>query len=139
MLSGLFHEQKWKLKESVKGHAQYLNRLYQYVYPCSERESADAEKMGQTVLTYQFAASLKLETCLKVAGHEGSFEQLLMKARIEEAKLRDLQFTPESVRWMTEKIPQGRPQLQGPNADHRDRRCFVHGEIGHLKRQCPQL
>ena len=52
--------------------------------------------MGQTVLAYQFIAGLKPEICLKVAKHEGSFEQLLMKARLEEAKLRDLQPTPEN-------------------------------------------
>ena len=40
---------------------------------------------------------------------------------------------------MTEKTPQGRPQLPGPNADNRDRWCFVCGQGGHLKRQCPQL
>lgn len=47
--------------------------------------------MGQTVLTYQFVAGLKPELRLKVAGNDGMFEQLLMRARLEEAKLRDLQ------------------------------------------------
>ena len=137
--SGLFHERKQKLKETVEEYAQDLNRLYQRAYPCSERGSADAERMGQTVLAYQFAAGLKPEIRVKVAGHEGSFEQLLMKARLEEAKLRDLQPGPENVRRITERAPQGRPQLQGSTVDNRDRRCFVCGQGGHLKRQCPQL
>ena len=137
--SGLFHERKQKSKESVEEYAQDLNRLYQRAYPHSERGSADAERMGQTVLAYQFVAGLKPEIRLKVAGHEGSFEQLLTKARLEEAKLRDLQPTSENAKRMTERIPQGRPQLQGPSADIKDRRCFVCGQGGHLKRQCPQL
>ena len=139
VLSGLFHERKQRVKESVEVYAQDLNRLYQRAYPHSERRSADAEKMRQTVLAYQFVASLKPQIRLKVAGHEGSFEQLLMKAQLEEAKLRDLQPTSENVRRMTEKTPQGRPQLPGPNPDNRDRWCFVYGQGGHLKRQCPQL
>ena len=89
VLSGLFHKRKQKVKESVEEYANDLNRLYQHAYPYLKRGSADAEKMGQTVLAYQFVAGLKLEIRLKVAGHEGSFEQLLMKARLEEAKLRD--------------------------------------------------
>ena len=95
--------------------------------------------MRQTVLAYQFIAGLKPEICLKVARHERSFEQQLMKARLDEAKLRDLQPTPENVRLLTEKALQGRPQLKGPNADNRDHQCFVCGQGGHLKRQCPQL
>ena len=58
VLSGLFHERKQKVKESVEEYAQDidLNRLYQRAYPHLERGSADAEKMGQTVLAYQFVA-----------------------------------------------------------------------------------
>ena len=123
----------------MEEHAQDLNRLYQHAYPHSERGSADAERMGQTVLAYQFVASLKLEIRLKLAGHEGSFEQLLMKARFEEAKLHDLQPIPENTKQMTERTPQGRPQSQGSSADIKNRRCFVCGQGGHLKKQCPQL
>ena len=62
-----------------------------------------------------------------------------MKARLEEAKLQDLQPGPENVRRITERrAPQGRPQLQGSNVDNRDRRCFVCGQGGHLKRQCDE-
>jgi len=82
----------------MEEYAQDLNRLYQHAYPCSERGSEDAERMGQTVLAYQFVAGLKLEICLKVAGNEGTFEQLLMKARLEEAKLRNLQPSSETNR-----------------------------------------
>ena len=135
----MFHKRKQKSKESVEEYAQDLSRLYQCAYPNSERGSADAERMGQTVLAYQFVAGLKPEIRLKVAGHEESFEQLLMKAQIEEAKLHDLQPIPENTKQTIEKTLQGRQQPQGiPSADNKDHRCFVCGQGGHLKRQCPQ-
>lgn len=108
--SELFHERKQKPKESVEEYAQDLNRLYQHAYPYSKRGSEDAERMGQTVLAYQFVAGLKPEIRLKVAGNEGTFEQLLMKA---EVKLRDLQPSPETHRQSTEKSLQGRQRSQG--------------------------
>ena len=46
--------------------------------------------MGQSVLANQFVSGLKLELKSKVVGFEGCFEQLLVKACFEEAKLRDL-------------------------------------------------
>ena len=54
----------------MEEYAQDLNRLYQRAYLCSERGSADVERMGQTVLAHQFAAGLKPEIRVKVAGHE---------------------------------------------------------------------
>ena len=123
----------------MEEYAQDLNSLYWHAYLCSERGSADEEKIGQILLAYQFIAGLKPEIRLKVVGHQGFFKQLLMKARLKEAKLCDLQPTPENVRRITEKIPQERPQLQDPNADNTHRWCFVCEQGGHLKRQCPQL
>ena len=46
--------------------------------------------MGQSILTNQFVAGLRADIKAKVAGSEGGFDQLLAKARFEEAKLRDL-------------------------------------------------
>ena len=134
--SGLFYERKQKSKESVEEYAQDLNRLYQRAYPHSKRGSTDSKRMGQMVLAYQFVAGLKPEIRLKVAGHEGSFEELLMNAQLEETKLQPI---PENTKWMTERTPQRRPQSQGPSTDIKDHRCFVCGQKGHLKKQCPQL
>ena len=53
------------------------------------------ETMGCTVLTSQFVAGLLPELKSKVAGSEGGFELLLVKARFEEAKLRDLSPPPK--------------------------------------------
>ena len=42
------------------------------------------------MLVYQFVAGLTPALRTKVAGVEGNFDQLLVKARFEEAKIRDL-------------------------------------------------
>ena len=72
--SGLFHERKQKSKESVEEYAQDLNRLYQRAYPQSE---CRCRKDGTNCFDI---SGFKPEIRLKLAGHEGSFEQLLMKA-----------------------------------------------------------
>ena len=46
--------------------------------------------MGHSVLTYQFITGLRPDIKIKLAGVEGTFEQLLAKAQLEVAKLRDL-------------------------------------------------
>ena len=53
------------------------------------------ETMGRTVLTSQFVARLLPELKSNVAGSEGDFERLLVKARFEEDKLRDLSPSPK--------------------------------------------
>ena len=129
--SGLFHERKQKPQESVEDYAQDLNKLYQRAYPQSERGSEEAERMGQTVLAYQFAAGLKPEIRLKVAGTEGSFEQLLMRACFEEAKLRDLQSIPlnrgmrntDTAVSTTTSSTSGTPRQ--PQQHSQARRCFI--------------
>ncbi len=50
--------------------------------------------MRKTVLANQFVVGLIPELKRKVAGTEGNFEQLLTKARFEEAKLREI--TPKT-------------------------------------------
>ena len=52
--------------------------------------------MAKSVLAHQFAAGLLPELKVKVAGAEGTFEELLAKARLEEAKLRDLPATKQA-------------------------------------------
>ena len=53
-----------------------------------QKEAVDVERIGQTVLTYQFVVGLKPEIRFKIAGNEESFDQLLLlKARLEETKL----------------------------------------------------
>ena len=131
--SGLFHERKQKPQESVEDYAQDLNKLYQQAYPQSERSSEEVKRMGQTVLAYQFAAGLKPR--LKVAGTEGSFEQLLMRARFEEDKLRDLQSIPlnRGMRNTDTAVPPTTSSTSGtPRQPQQRRRCFICNQQGHL-------
>ncbi len=88
--SSLFHERKQGPQETVDDYAQSLRAWFYRTYPHSQQGSQEAETMGQSVLTYQFVAGLRADIKAKVAGREGGFEELLVKARFEEAKLRDL-------------------------------------------------
>ena len=49
-----------------------------------------SDAMGQSVLAYQFVAGLVDNLKAKLVGCVGSFEELLAKARFEEARLRDV-------------------------------------------------
>ena len=46
--------------------------------------------MDQKMLANQFIVGLKSELKAKVVGQEGSLDQLLIKAKFQEAKLREL-------------------------------------------------
>ena len=59
--------------------------------------------MGQSVLANQFIAGLRSDLKSKVVGVEGSLEQLLLKARSEEAKKRELR----ELSLRTLPLPQG--------------------------------
>ena len=75
------------MQESVD---DYASQLFHKAYPTAQRGSRETEEMGQSVLSNQFVSGLKPELKTKLAGMEGDFEQLLVKARFEEAKRRDI-------------------------------------------------
>ena len=85
-----YHERKQKTGESVDDYAQDLRKLFHKAYPITSRGSHETEQMGQTILSSQFVAGLLPDIKSKVAGVEGNLEELLTKARFEEAKLREL-------------------------------------------------
>ena len=95
-----FHDRQQGAKETVDEYAQALKKLYKKAYSTVLRGGAEAEKMGQTVLANQFVAGLRSDLKTKVVGTEGNFEQLLVKARFEEAKKKELTAMKEAVpRW----------------------------------------
>ena len=59
-------------------------------YPQSHQGSPEAEAMGKAVLASQFVSRLQPEVKRKLAGSDGDIQQLLVRARFEEARLRDL-------------------------------------------------
>ena len=88
--SNLFHDKKQGVSESVDIYAQELCTLFHKAYPSVQQGTREAEALGQTILTNQFVAGLLPDIKSKIVGSEGNFNQLLSKARFEEAKLREI-------------------------------------------------
>ena len=141
-----FHDRHQKGKESVDEFAQELKKLFHKAYSNLTRGGIEAEAMSQSVLANQFVSGLKPELKSKVVGFEGSFEQLLVKARFEEAKLRDLSqprnghgqggHTPQQQRTQSNfrsNTMENRPTRQ---QDQRER-CYICNKPGHFARNCP--
>ena len=135
--STLFHEMKQKSKEDVDMYAQDLRNLFQKAYPTARQGSKETEEMGKSVLSRQFAAGLLPELKVKVAGGVGTFDKVLAKARLEEAKLRDLLTTRhvksspviQSSGAMDSEIVRG-------SADRRNIQCNNCRAYGHIARFC---
>ena len=92
------------MQEKVDEYAQDLTRLYQKAYLQALQGNGETEIMGKTVLAYQFVAGLLPKIRAKVAGTEGTFEQLWVKARYKKAKSRDLEPT-STVGYTTNRRP----------------------------------
>lgn len=95
--STLFYERKQRNDESVDNYAQDLHKLFRLAYPKARQGSQETEDMGRSVLAYQFLAGLLPPIKLRLAGKEGSMDELLVKARFHEVKLRDLAEIPSKV------------------------------------------
>ena len=106
--SALFHERKQKAKEDVDTYAQDLWNLFQKAYPKARQGSKEAEEIGKAVLAHQFAAGLLPDLKVKVAGADGTFQELLSKARLEEAIVMVTVTLHDSVQRKDEEIPKKR-------------------------------
>ena len=156
--SSLFHDRKQKSGEPVDEYAQDLRVLFYRAYPYVQQGTQEAEKFGQMVLTNQFVTGLRGDIKMKVVGVEGSFDQILTRARFEEAKLRDLSnnetgpstksLSMQGRREVTEdlgstnvnskqqKVTTPRFNVGGQRMSGR---CFNCGSSTHLIRQCPYV
>ena len=127
--SQLFHDQQQKQKETVNEYAEALRKLFSKAY---SNLSGEAETMGQSVLANQFVAGLCPELKAIVVGAQGNMEQLLTKARFEEAKRKDLAMvTPQEknksgeyeVTLLSQTIPTG-TESRGKWSGTVMRNCF---------------
>jgi len=121
--------------------------LFHRAYPSVYQGTKEADTLGQTVLVNQFVAGLLPEIKSKIVGCEGDFNQLLTKARFEEAKLHDLgpsqlaPVPPQSPVTQGERFgrkPVFMPRLQlGGTRSSIGPRYYNCGSPSHLIRQCP--
>lgn len=86
----MFHSRKQGPTESVDDFAQELRKLHSKAYSATMGGNPEAEKVGQIVLVNQFVSGLRSELQAKVVGVEGGMEEIVTKARFEEAKLKEL-------------------------------------------------
>ena len=144
--SSLFHDRRQHASESVDHYAQELRTLFHRAYPSVYQGTREAEALGQTVLVNQFVVGLLPEIKSKIVGCESKFDQLLTKARFEEAKLRDLDSaqSASSLSPVTRTVRPDpkpafvpRPQSFSGTRSNMGPRCYNCGSPSHLIRQCP--
>jgi len=129
--------------------AQELRTLFFRAYPQAQQGVPETERMACLMLANQFAAGLRKEIRVKVAGIEGNFEKLLQIAKFEEAKLRDV---VNSVAGMNSRGSTSFIKYPDQHAHDRaiqpnaiviqpyagtQKRCYNCNATGHLSRNCP--
>ena len=134
--------------------AQDLQKLYNLAYAGATSEGPQAERMGQTLLANQFITGLRSDLKRKLIGTEGSLEELVLKARFEEAKTRELvgdkprtsvpnrtqRPSPMSAPPTTtsSSLPRSTPNSSPAGAPSGTRlKCYNCGLDGHMARNCP--
>ena len=144
--SSLFHDRRQHASESVDHYAQELRTLFHRAYPSVYQGTREAEALGQTALVNQFVVGLLPGIKSKIVGCEGNFDQLLTKARFEEAKLRDLDSaqSASSLSPVTRTVRPDpkpafvpRPQSFSGTRSNMGPRYYNCGSPSHLIRQCP--
>lgn len=135
--SGLFHERSQKSGESVDAYAQELKELFYRAYP---KMAQGGGEEGRAVLTSRFVAGLKRTLQEKLTGMEGDFTQLLSRARLEEAKRRELRLDDKerpSVRKESDNYKESRRGGEPTQGRVSDVVCYTCNKKGHYKNKCP--
>ena len=144
--TSLFHERKQGEKESVDAYAQDLKSLFHKAYPQVQQGGEAAESIGKSVLVSQFVAGLLPALKMKVAGVDGKFNEILVKARFEEAKLRELSAastvsttsTPQPGKQATTVVAPGQSSVpvKGPQPSTKSFKCTKCGGTNHTAKYC---
>ena len=116
-------------------YAQDLKSLFHKAYPQVQQGGEAAESIGKSVLVSQFVAGLLPALKMKVAGVDGKFDEILVKARFEEAKLRELSAastvsttsTPQPGKQATTAVAPGPSSvpIKGPQPSTKSFKCRV--------------
>ena len=148
----LFHDRRQGPRETVDDFSQELRKLYSKAYSAVTRGTPEAEKVGQTVLVSQFVAGLRPELQVKVVGMDGTMDQLVLKARFEEEKGKELAMIKTNLtqKKLTTVSPPTRsvllkemglsgagPPSGLPKSDKSNKKYYKCGVEGHMARACP--
>lgn len=141
----IFHGRQQGPKETVDEYAQDLKRLFRKAYSGVAHAGPEAAGMGQAVLANQFISGLRPGLKAKIVGTEGDIERLLVKARFEEAKRRELDSAKVNVSQKkpgTSGVQDGADRNRSLRTDGKSpaqgsKTCFNCGMTGHLIRNCP--
>jgi hypothetical protein len=145
----LFHDRVQGEKESVDEFAQALRKLFNKAYSTVVRGEPEANTMGQTVLANQFISGSRTDLKSEVVGTDGNLEQLLVKARFEEAKKRELaaskttpppkksSITPHQSAPAKSTASAAQANSGTQKLDPKSKACFNCGMHDHLQRSCP--
>ena len=152
----VFHDRRQGPRETVDEFAQELRKLYANAYAPVTRGTREAEEVGQRVLASQFVTGFLPELQSTVVGLEGNMDKLVMKARFEEAKRKELTAV-RTVSSLPRKINHSSPATTTNSADRSStqvrktnpadatapkmngsiRKCYNCGLGGHRARACP--
>ena len=149
----IFHNRQQGASETVDQFAQELRKFFNLAYAGAACEGPQAERMGQTLLKDQFVAGLRPELKRKLIEVDAGLEELILKAKFEEAKSVELTvkksqtrdtLTPKTVQTTGGTITASVPVTStrsGPTSSVGTRsgkvKCFNCGMESHIVRNCP--